>query len=202
MHWQSGNSTGEICDIKFLPITPGGYILELFLAHPVVLQVGRLGGFSFPAGAYLYFGSACGPGGLRARLSRHLLPANSHSAHWHIDYLRASAEARALGYLAYPSQEQSAPRLECLWSQAVAGFPGSLVPAPGFGASDCHSGCPAHLALIHRPEASGKPVLLEPGLQNILASTASLIQGQQIMGWLEINQSQIAPGVSAKTAGT
>jgi hypothetical protein len=35
--------------------------------------------------------------------------------------------------------------LECGWSQALLALPGACVPAAGFGASDCCSGCPAHL---------------------------------------------------------
>jgi Uri superfamily endonuclease len=136
------------------------------------VQIGRLGEFTFPAGAYLYFGSACGPGGLSARLTRHLLPASPHPLHWHIDYLRAVAEIRALTYLAGSCQERAAQRLECLWSQAVAGLTGSLVPAPGFGASDCRSRCPAHLLTIQEPGAARGPTLLDVKLQNILTKAS------------------------------
>ncbi len=134
--------------MNILSRNSAAYILELYLIRPVTLQIGRLGEFTFPAGAYLYFGSACGPGGLHARLSRHLLPARAHRVHWHIDYLRAVAEVRAAGYLVLSCQEQAGQPLECLWSQAVASLPGSRVPVPGFGASDCRSRCPAHLLMI------------------------------------------------------
>jgi Uri superfamily endonuclease len=189
-------------EVNILPINSGGYVLELYLAQALVIQIGRLGEFNFPAGAYLYFGSACGPGGLCARLSRHLLPAASHRSHWHIDFLRVAAEVRALGYLADLCPDQSAQRLECLWSQAAARLPGSSVPAPGFGASDCRSGCPAHLIFIPKADAGGDPVLFDQKMQNILVSAASLTGAQQDFCWQRIDQSHIAPAVTAKTAST
>jgi Uri superfamily endonuclease len=177
------------------PKNSGEYILELYLAQPATLQVGRLGKFTFPAGVYLYFGSACGPGGLQARLSRHLLPTSTRRLHWHIDYLRAAAELRAAGYLAISCQELAARRLECLWSQAAASLPGSRAPVPGFGASDCRSRCPAHLLMIRIPEATGRPVLLNPRMQNILAQAAGLPKVGQELCWLKIDQSHItSPG--------
>jgi Uri superfamily endonuclease len=175
--------------MSFLPGSPGGYILELFLAQPVTLQVGHLGEFTFPAVAYLYFGSACGPGGLRARLTRHMLPSSTHPLHWHIDYLRVVAELRAFGYLVGSCQEQAALRLECHWSQAITRLPGSRVPVPGFGASDCHLGCPAHLLAIQEPCVAKRPVLLDPTLQNYLANAAGLAKTENKMRWFEIGQS-------------
>jgi len=38
--------------------------------------------------------------------------------------------------------------LECHWSQALAKAPGAEIPRAGFGASDCRSGCAAHLVLF------------------------------------------------------
>jgi len=50
---------------------PGTYALLLKLDKQERITVGRLGTFDFPAGYYLYVGSALGPGGLQARLARH-----------------------------------------------------------------------------------------------------------------------------------
>jgi Uri superfamily endonuclease len=58
---------------------------------PLVLDVGRLGPVRLPAGTLRYFGSAYGPGGLRARVRRHLARENRRDR-WHID-----AVTRALG---------------------------------------------------------------------------------------------------------
>lgn len=41
------------------------------------------------------------------------------------------------------SLSQGVP-LECCWSTYLAAKPGVSIPAPGFGASDCRSGCMAH----------------------------------------------------------
>ena len=131
--------------IQSIPSEPGSYLLWLGLSQDQDLPVGRLGGFRFPAGDYLYLGSAHGPGGLRARLGRHLR--GSGKSHWHIDHLRAVAQVRGFGY------QIRAGRLpiyaECDWSQKLAALPDVSLPVPGFGASDCHTGCPAHL--VHFP---------------------------------------------------
>lgn len=120
------------------PALPGSYVLHLVLteARPY-LPVGRLGVFDFPAGDYLYLGSARGPGGLRARLAHHSrLSANPH---WHLDFLRSHAALRGAWYATAPGA------LECAWSQALLHLPGAGLPAPGFGSADCRQGCPAHL---------------------------------------------------------
>jgi Uri superfamily endonuclease len=156
--------------IRF-PESHGGYILELSLIQATSLQIGRLGEFRFPASTYLYFGSACGPGGLRTRLARHLQPALSHPLHWHIDYLRTVAEVQALGYFACPDAPQAARHLECLWSQTIANLAQSSVPIPGFGASDCRLHCQAHLLAIHQPTPARGPVLFETRIQDRLTST-------------------------------
>jgi Uri superfamily endonuclease len=185
-----------------IPSNPGSYILELFLEQPTTLQTGRLGKFTFPAGVYLYFGSAWGPGGLRARLGRHLRPASMRLLHWHIDYLSAVADLRAVGYLIKDDRELNPARLECLWSQAAASLPGSLAPAPGFGASDCQAGCPAHLLFIAEPEATGDLVLFDHSLRDLFANITGSAKAQQNFCWQKIDQSHIAPAVRAKTAGT
>jgi Uri superfamily endonuclease len=123
-----------------LPASSGSYALRLRLAAPTHLAVGCLGQFDFPAGDYLYLGSACGPGGVRARLLHHTRPVAC--PHWHLDWLRAYAILAAGWYVIGPG------RLECAWSQAFHALPGVSVPAPGFGAADCRLGCPAHLLLL------------------------------------------------------
>lgn len=125
-----------------LPAAAGSYALHLRLARPAALDVGRLGRFGFPAGDYFYLGSARGPGGLRARLRHHL--SVSARPHWHIDALTRRAEITGIWYSEGPAA------LECLWSQALYSLPLAVCAAPGFGAADCPSGCPAHLAAFPR----------------------------------------------------
>jgi Uri superfamily endonuclease len=107
------------------------------------LVIGQLGQFDFPAGFYIYLGSAGGPGGIRGRLGRHFESGSVH--HWHIDFLKIVSKIRGYGFLIDEKDQDSLPPKECVWSQALAGCPGVSIPVPGFGASDCHLGCPAHL---------------------------------------------------------
>ena len=115
---------------------------------------------SLPAGDYVYVGSACGPGGLRARLGRHLSGAGR--PHWHIDALRGHARIVGAYYCV------SALRLECRWVQALLALPGVTAPAPGFGASDCRSGCLAHLVLCDAP-----PSAVQDALEAAVSHTAA-----------------------------
>ena len=126
-----------------LPAEPGSYTLTGVLIEPARIAVGRIGVFDFPAGLYVYCGSALGPGGLRARLCHHARRAEHPT--WHFDYLRPCLTLVG-GWFALTTQ-----RLECVWGQALSRLPGALIPAPGFGARDCRRGCPAHL--FHLPDA-------------------------------------------------
>jgi Uri superfamily endonuclease len=138
-------------NLEDIPRLPGSYALLLRTDRWIDLSIGRLGAFTFPPAHYLYFGSAWGPGGLQARLRRHILGASR--LHWHIDTLRAAAELEIAYFL--PVSQRSAqpvPRLECLWSQAFAESATAYIPVPGFGSSDCRQGCKAHLVgLTVRP---------------------------------------------------
>ena len=119
------------------PHHPGTYALLMHLAHPQTLKIGHLGEHVFPAATYVYAGSACGPGGLAARIERHLRL--NKPLHWHVDYLRPYVSVSCVFY------STAAQRLECVWSQNLLQFPGAFVPLTHFGASDCSTGCPAHL---------------------------------------------------------
>ena len=120
-----------------LPSSVGVYVLHLTVASPQCITIGRLGRYNLPASHYFYVGSARGAGGLRARVGRHLR--GDGARHWHIDYLRSSAEVQNVFYTVTDSP------LECAWSQALARLPQAVVPIPHFGSSDCRSGCAAHL---------------------------------------------------------
>jgi Uri superfamily endonuclease len=117
----------------------GTYILVLHMNRRAEVTIGRLGTFSFPIGYYLYAGSARGPGGLRARLARHLR--KEKPVRWHIDYLLRDATVIEIWKASSPE------KLECLWTQALLGMPGARIVVTGFGSSDCD--CSSHL--IHFP---------------------------------------------------
>lgn len=112
---------------------PGSYLLLLELREPREIVVGKLGQFHFPAGWYVYSGSAMG--GLKARVARHLR--SSDVRRWHLDYLRAFAPIVEVRL--FPSSE----RLECGLAHQMMLLPGAAIPVPGFGSSDCQ--CRAHL---------------------------------------------------------
>ncbi len=125
--------------VEALGLAPGTYALHLELPAPTDIEVGRLGPIRFDSPYYLYFGSAFGPGGLRARLRHHLGPVRR--AHWHIDYLREKAEVIGIWY----SEDEA--RLECIWANAASEHRG-VSPVPGFGSSDCT--CQSHLVATQR----------------------------------------------------
>ncbi|MFC2054130.1 DUF123 domain-containing protein [Chloroflexota bacterium] len=172
-----------------IPPEPGTYALELSLYQPQRITIGRLGEINFPQGEYIYVGSALGPGGLRARLGRHLHK-NNFSYFWHIDYLKRNAETRSLYYLikspcaihldSSRTQDKSALPLkpvECVWSQTLSAIPYANIPAPGFGASDCHSGCRAHL--IHFPQSNTRTnnrplILIQASIRRLLADAVAI----------------------------
>ncbi len=121
--------------------TPGVYHLVIHLAKRTTLRVGRLGRFTFPAGCYVYTGSAMS--GLEARLARHRR--RRKKLHWHIDYLLRRAQL--VDVVATPSTRNS----ECAHNRRVLGMADAEVVAPGFGSSDCR--CPAHLVRFRSPPA-------------------------------------------------
>lgn len=113
----------------------GTYALYLKMEQETEISVGRLGVFCFPAGHYVYVGSALGSGGLRARLARH--QRSDKKLYWHIDYFLNHAS------IVDVQVDFSGKRLECHWAQILLSMPGAQIIAPRFGASDCR--CSAHL---------------------------------------------------------
>lgn len=121
---------------------PGAYVLAIRLAQPLhVFISGRIAG-TLPAGRYLYCGSARGPGGLRARIARHLR--RRKTLRWHVD--RLTTRGTVFAVWAVPGGD------ECELAGALAGFP---VPIAGFGSSDC-AHCASHL--FAWPEATDVPL--------------------------------------------
>jgi len=118
----------------------GTYALLFESDQPLEISVGKMGGFLLPAGKLIYVGSALGPGGLAARLKRHLRP--DKPLHWHIDYLTAVLTPTVWRI------DASGERRECGWVRELLALPGAGVPIPGFGSSDCREGCPAHLLAL------------------------------------------------------
>lgn len=112
----------------------GTYALILRSERSISLEVGRLGMINVQPGFYIYVGSAFGPGGIRARVSRHFR--RHKPRHWHIDYLRERMTPVA-AWCSYAPE-----KLEHRWAGVFAGMRG-LSPVKGFGCTDCH--CDSHL---------------------------------------------------------
>ena len=112
----------------------GCYILFLRLPAPTTVSVGKLGRQLFDRPYYAYAGSALGPGGLPARVGRHLK--TGKKTHWHIDYLREVTEIVAVWEIVDHT------RRECLLADLLATTNGAC-RVDGFGATDCR--CGAHL---------------------------------------------------------
>jgi len=108
---------------------------QLVIEVPAMLRVriGKLGEFEFAAGSYVYTGSA--RRNLEARIARHARV--EKRLRWHIDYLLAAPSVRIAKIV-------RSSRDECWLNQSVKG----TVPVPGFGASDCRSGCGVHLKYL------------------------------------------------------
>ncbi len=116
----------------------GLYVFLMRLRTPDFIQVGALGRFHFPAGWYLYTGSASR--GLTKRVERHWNL--KKKVRWHIDYLSTALDSEPVGAVVVPSD---AGLSECELNQKVGRLVGGQTLVPGFGASDCRAGCPAHL---------------------------------------------------------
>ncbi len=97
------------------------------------ISVGRLGEFRFPAGCYVYSGSA--RRNFEARIARHLR--TEKTLRWHIDYLLA---ARGVSVTAV----KRSVRDECALNRSAGG----TIVVAGFGASDCTEGCGSHLRYL------------------------------------------------------
>jgi Uri superfamily endonuclease len=121
------------------PSAPGTYALILALKKRVNLRVGKLGLITFPAGHYVYLGSARGPGGLKGRILRHLRHPDLKKPHWHIDYLSRGAKILHVWW------EADSTSRECDWAQWFGDVAGEAFA--GFGSSDCT--CKSHLVLLN-----------------------------------------------------
>jgi len=109
----------------------GSYLLIVKLAKKTAIKTGRLPESVFPAGYYVYVGSAMS--GLSSRLARHRR--QDKKRHWHVDYLTAEGDH------ILPIPIRSSERQECDIAKALSSIMQS--GKREFGSSDCE--CPAHL---------------------------------------------------------
>jgi Uri superfamily endonuclease len=113
------------------PSLPGAYAMAIEFADTVVVMLSGRPPIALPAGRYLYCGFAKGPGGLKARLSRHMR--RGKSVRWHVDQL--TEQGLVIGNWVFPGGD------ECGLVQMCSHLP---MPIAGFGSSDCAT-CRSHL---------------------------------------------------------
>lgn len=136
-----------------IPTAPGAYALILDIPHELAVPVA--GGVRLSSGQYVYCGSARGPGGIRARVARHLRA--EKTAHWHIDRLHPQDNSIAVICVDGGT--------ECAMVEAAMRLDGATMPISGFGASDC-ANCAAHLIRLPRatdPKAIADALRSEDG---------------------------------------
>lgn len=146
-----------ICETDLPPIG-GAYALLIETGKPaeVVLRGAR---FLLDSGGYLYCGSARGPGGIRARVRRHIR--KRKALRWHID--RLTGIGRVRGVIVAPGGA------ECDLFARFAALERVEVPIPGFGSSDCRR-CPAHLLRIEGLVPTLGKLTLDPSEDLLLSA--------------------------------
>lgn len=132
------------------PALYGAYVLFIDLDTPLTLDIPTLPPWVFKPGRYAYCGSAYGPGGIEARVRRHLRP--EKAVHWHVDHVTGAGRVTDAG--------ARVGGRECDFLQQLLALPGAAIPVPGFGSSDCRD-CPAHLVSL---SAQYDFAALAPGL--------------------------------------
>ena len=120
-----------------IPDEKGSYILFFKTEEKKFITIGKLGKITIKPGIYVYIGSAFGPGGLRARIGRHLK--KSKKVRWHIDYIRKELDIIDI-YFSTRSE-----KLECIWAQEILNS-GAGVLLKNLGSSDCK--CMSHFLCI------------------------------------------------------
>ncbi len=114
-----------------LPHEAGAYVLLIQLSDSLPVKLAGRPEVTLPQGHYLYCGSARGPGGIKARVCRHMQ--KEKTIRWHVD--RLTTKGTVVGAWVFPGGD------ECELVAMLAELP---VPIPGFGSSDCEN-CPSHL---------------------------------------------------------
>jgi len=125
--------------LKEIPREKGTYALVVRLRQPLVMRLNERE-VVFARGLYVYAGSAFGPGGLRARISRHL--SRQKRRHWHIDELTSALQCKIMALIFCISAE----KLE----RAICGLLSKdprFASITGFGSSDDPRN-PSHLFLF------------------------------------------------------
>lgn len=124
---------------------PGSYVIILACSGNAVVPIGKSKTLDLKPGYYAYCGSAFGPGGINARVNRHLKV--KKKKHWHIDYLRDKCTIKEV-WVCYKKEN-----LEHRWAEDFIIQKKSSTPLKKFGSTDCK--CQTHLFhFISKPAVS------------------------------------------------
>lgn len=146
---------------------PGAYVLAIELAKPITVRIRTRSRELLVAGRYLYCGSARGPGGLRARIARHMR--HGKAIRWHIDNLTEAG--RLLGAWTFVGGH------ECELVAALAHLP---APVDGFGSSDCRY-CRSDLLRCRNPEPHALRIW-GSGVRNLFGGANLLVKSISHVG--------------------
>ncbi len=117
----------------------GSYRIFLKIEKDIEVKAGALGKCYFPAGRYVYTGSAMSS--LSKRIERHMK--KRKPMRWHIDYLLSNKEVTINKIEIFPSEKKE----ECEKNMEVIEKMKGTVIIKSFGSSDCNA-CPSHLLKI------------------------------------------------------
>ena len=129
---------GGLSEIDDCPRIGGIYLLIIQLEQSI--DVAKPQATTLPASTYFYAGSAFGPGGLRARIRRHLK--RDKTIRWHVDQL--TTRAQAVSALGWTGGLGSKGGKECDLVDLLETLLPHAHPVTGFGSSDCPK-CTSHL---------------------------------------------------------
>lgn len=130
----------EVREFDSVPLLDSRYrTYQIFfvLPHNHTIAIGKLGRFTFPAGSYVYTGSA--KRNIRHRISRHL--SVKKKLRWHIDYLLSESGTLISKIKLFDNEE-------CNMNKEIVGE----IIVPGFGAADCKFNCSSHLKIVKRAD--------------------------------------------------
>lgn len=151
----------------------GVYSLLIMLGVKTRIKIGKLGIINFPAGFYVYTGSAMGKGAtsLKGRIMRHL--SSKKKNFWHIDYFLSNKSSEVIGIVfaeAMENKEHDVVR---------ALKDNSKVVCEKFGASDCERKCKSHLLYLDQNQSENLEFISETYKKLELEPTTIIIKDKR-----------------------
>ncbi len=133
----------------------GVYSLLIELPADTLIQIGKLGSINFPAGFYVYTGSALGSSAtsLKGRILRHL--SGKKKNFWHIDYFLSNESSRVIGAVFAEARENKEHDVVRALKK------NAKIVCEKFGASDCKKKCVSHLLYLDKNQSEKIEFIME-----------------------------------------